>query len=783
MRPQDLGIGRPFETVRDAVIVADARTGRIVLWNPAATETFGYPASEALQMNVEQLVPERLRDRHRAGLARYRERGRGPYIDSQELLELPAVRRTGEEIRIEMSLNPIEPTLDFGDEESRFVLAIVRDVTERKRSEEALRESEARFHALARNALDIVMITDADGTIRYISPSVERVLGYRPEEMIGTSSALYVHPDDLERSLEELAEAASKPGVHPVAVETRVRRKDGSWCHLEGIANNLLNDPTVRGMVFNHRDVTERKQAEEAIRASEDRFRSLVQYASDIVTILDADGTIRYESPAIERILGYRPEELVGQNAFDYVHPEDVERVLGVFAEALKSRAVSPLVEFRFRHADGSWCHLEAIGNNLLDDPNIRGMVVNSRDVTGRKRAEEEVRRLNETLEKQVAERTAQLEEAVTELRTSEERFRALVQHASDIIAVLDHDGTIRYMSPSVEQVLGYRPEEMIGKDCFVHMHPEDVERMVRVFAKESSRPGLNPSVEFRVRHADGSWCHLEAISNNLLHDPAVKGIVVNSRDATERRRAEEEIRLLNQQLERRVIQRTTELQAAIEELESFSYSVSHDLRAPLRAIDGFSQILLEDYEGELDEEGKSYLGRIRNASQRLGWLIDGLLDLSRMTRGEMRRETVDLSALAKAVAEDLRHDQPERQAEFVISDDLLASGDPVLLMAVIENLLGNAWKFTKTRSRARIEFGVSEADGTRAYFVRDNGIGFDMAYAGKLFDAFQRLHSSSEFEGTGIGLATVQRIVHRHGGRVWAKGEVGVGATFFFTL
>ena len=196
-RPQDLGIGYLFERVRDAVIVADAHTGRIVLWNPAATEIFGYSVSEALEMNVEELVPERLRERHRIGLARYRETGHGPYIDSRELLELPAVRKTGEGIRIEMSLSPIQPMRGVGDEERRYALAVVRDITERKRTEEALRESEARFHALVQNALDIVMVTDAQGTIRYISPSIERVLGYQPEEMVGTITAEFVHPDDL----------------------------------------------------------------------------------------------------------------------------------------------------------------------------------------------------------------------------------------------------------------------------------------------------------------------------------------------------------------------------------------------------------------------------------------------------------------------------------------------------------------------------------------------------------------------------------------------------------
>jgi signal transduction histidine kinase len=236
-------------------------------------------------------------------------------------------------------------------------------------------------------------------------------------------------------------------------------------------------------------------------------------------------------------------------------------------------------------------------------------------------------------------------------------------------------------------------------------------------------------------------------------------------------------------ELEQRVADRTAQLEVANKELESFSYSVSHDLRAPLRSIDGFSQALFEDYGDRLDDQGRGDLQRVRNATQRMAQLIDDMLNLSRVTRGEMRRENVDLSAMAKSIAEELAKAEPGRQVEVVIAPQITTEGDSRLLRVVVENLLRNAWKFTGKQSSARIEFGTQANNGKLVYFVRDNGAGFDMAYAAKLFGAFQRLHAMTDFAGTGVGLATVQRIVHRHGGRVWAEGKVDQGATFYFTL
>ncbi len=253
---------------------------------------------------------------------------------------------------------------------------------------------------------------------------------------------------------------------------------------------------------------------------------------------------------------------------------------------------------------------------------------------------------------------------------------------------------------------------------------------------------------------------------------------------AVENARLYREAQQANELLEQRVAERTGQLRAANNELETFAYSVSHDLRAPLRGIDGFSQALLEEYTGRLDETGQHYIGRIRAGVQRMSDLIDDLLQLSRLTRHELQLRSVNLSAMAEAIIDELRREQPEREVRFVCAPEVVVQGDPHLLRVMLQNLLDNAWKFTGTREQAHIEFGVrEEEDGERVYFVRDNGVGFDMAYGDKLFGAFQRLHGVKDFPGTGIGLATVQRVVYRHGGRIWADAAVDKGASFMFTL
>lgn len=385
----------------------------------------------------------------------------------------------------------------------------------------------------------------------------------------------------------------------------------------------------------------------------------------------------------------------------------------------------------------------------------------------------------NESLHAEIAER----KHAEEELRVSEEKFRLYFQNSPLGKSITALDGTIKVNSTFCN-ILGYSKEELEQVKWSELTHPDDQEHSNR--AVEALMSGKAESLNFEKRyiHKNGQviWTEVNVFLQRDQHGQPIF-FITSINDITRRKRQEEEIRQLTTDLEQRVIDRTRQLESINKELEAFSYSVSHDLRAPLRSIDGWSMALYEDFYDHLDDKGKGYIERVRKESQKMGQLIDDLLQLSRVTRSEMQQIPIDLSALAGSVASRLLDSYPGRKFEIVIRPGLTAHGDPVMLEVILTNLIDNACKFTKKQQEARIEFGQAVSQPEQPFFIRDNGVGFDMTYAGKLFTTFQRLHRQTEFPGTGIGLATVQRIIHRHGGRIWAEARPSEGATFYFTL
>jgi PAS domain S-box-containing protein len=390
--------------------------------------------------------------------------------------------------------------------------------------------------------------------------------------------------------------------------------------------------------------------------------------------------------------------------------------------------------------------------------------------------------RMAETIENQL-ERLAADAQALRRSELALEKFALALTQAPVSVMITDAAGTIEYVNPKFTEVSGYAAEEVLGRNPRMlasGQTPRHVyEEMWRQLLCGRNWRGIlvNRRKDGTLYREDISIAPLRDAGGRITHYVAVL------EDITARLRAEEEIRRLNAELERRVAERTRQLEVSNHALETFAYSIAHDLRAPLRGINGFASLMAENCRGCANAESLAYMERIRRAAVRMGQLIDGLLEYSRVGRRALQTAPVPLSALAQEILEALAAAAPQRKAVFDIAPDLVAEGDAALLQDMLENLLGNAWKFTAGRDPAHIAFGCREEDGERVFFVRDDGAGFDMRYADKLFGVFQRLHGPQEFEGTGIGLAMVKRIVELHGGRIWAQSAPGEGATFYFTL
>lgn len=747
-----------FDQSESLISVYDVH-GNCLMMNQAVAKLFGGPPEQFIGKNITELHPA-IGEEYTARIAQV--------IASAETrtYEDSVVFPKGNRVL----LSDVFPVRDT--QGSIYAAQIMsKDITESQKAQTALQESELKFRSITENAVDLIFIKDKARRYTFVNRSAKKLIGLPEEEILGKTPEEIFGPEQGRI----ITDVDDRGFAGETVNKTRRLVINGKQYFFNTIQTPLeVKDGEVTSIMGIVRDVTEFKQTEEALKSSQALLKNVFDASPALITLTTVeDGRYLDANNAFFIAMGYARQDVLGKTSADlgmWGDPKDREKP----KELLLQNGFLRDYEASFRMKNGEirdflWNAVTIVVEGELSSANV--LI----DITDRLYAESAIKENEEALSRQLAE------------------IEHLYETSPLGLAFMDKDLRFLRINQALAELNGASIEEHIGKTVR-QVIPEMAHFIEPLYRKviNSGEPITNLAIHGAT--SLGSDDKRDWLINYYpvkAGDGSIMGVETVVQDITEIKDAERTLTRLNEELEARVAQRTVELAAANKELEAFAYSVSHDLRAPLRALDGFSQALLEDYLPLLDQEGRDYLNRIRAASQRMGQLIDDMLNLSRVTRVDFSCEPVDLSLTAGEIAARLQMEEPQREAEFVIQPGLQAWGDKSLLGILMENLLGNAWKFTAKLPVAKIEFGArQQADGAGethgpapVFFLRDNGVGFDPKYMDKLFRPFQRLHSSQEFPGTGIGLATVLRVVNRHGGKIWTESQVGSGATFFFTL
>jgi PAS domain S-box-containing protein len=643
-----------------------------------------------------------------------------------------------------------------------YFAATFRDISESKKTEQVLEETKALYKDLFDKAPLGYQSLDENGNFLMVNKAWLKILGYKEEEVLGKWFGDFLAPEYVE-AFRQRFPSFKKAGKIYTEFEMISRGGEPILIAFEGRIG-YKNDGSFERTHCILKDITELKQAEKALTAQRHIYEQILEQSLAGYWDWDIPTGDEYMSPTFKKMFGYEDHEIENraESWQRLIFAEDLPSVFEKFNQHVEGKGKTPFYnEVRYRHKNGSTVWVICTGKVIEwdDDGKAKRMIGCHINITERKQTEEAQLQanslLNATLESTADGLLVVDNRGISKLENS--RFVEMWRIPQEILDNKLDETMLQYVLNQLRE-----PEEFLAKVQELYRQPEMVSSDTlyladgRVFDRYSQPQKIGDEIVGRV------W---------------------SFRDVTEYKQAEAEIHKLNEELEQRVNERTAQLEASNRELDAFTYSASHDLRGPLNRISGFGQALLEDYASQLDPQGKDYLQRISNSSQHMAELIDDLLKLSKVSRMEIDCEPVEISVLVNVCLKELQAREPQRNLETVITPGLVVEGDTALLRIVLENLIDNAWKYTGQEEKAQIEFGLTETDGRNTYYIRDNGVGFDMKYAGKLFTAFQRLHSEQEFAGTGIGLSIVSRIIKRHGGEIWAEGEVGKGACFYFTL